>query len=139
MLHDVIASMDTDWKDVTNSHMHIMISKANLSHRFSNLIVGLHSLTVALYGIGVFIAQTNSYEDDTTEAPAREIVLKMQLPFECDESPLYELVVSVQFLHQITSSAVTGSLNSLIVTLVSTNCGKKKREKNNSIFIIPIK
>lgn len=120
ILYDALAAMATDWREAATGDVRTMMSKANLSRQFSNVIIGLHSVGAFSYGIGVLVSHT----DDTIETPEREFTLKMQLPFECSESPFYELVMCVEFLHQFASSAVTGILNSLIVTLVSGTCGK---------------
>lgn len=116
--------MVSDWKEATVNDVHTMTSKANLSRRFSNVIIGLHSVGAFSYGIGVLVSNTDDYEADAIETPVREFTLKMQLPFECNESPLYELVMCLEFLHQLASSAMTGILNSLIITLVSESAKK---------------
>ncbi|KMQ97902.1 odorant receptor 13a [Lasius niger] len=110
--------MVSDWKEATINDVHTMTSKANLSRRFSNVIIGLHSAAAFTYGIGVLVSNPEDHETDAIETPVREFTLKMQLPFECNESPFYELVMCLEFLHQLASSAVTGILNSLIITLV---------------------
>ncbi|KAL0134074.1 hypothetical protein PUN28_001146 [Cardiocondyla obscurior] len=90
-----------------------MSNMASLSSRFSNLIVGLHSIAVMFYGIGV-IALHNDHGDTGN----REFFLKMELPFEAGTSPIYEVVMTTQFLHQITAASVIGVLSALLVTLV---------------------
>ncbi|KAM0736512.1 Odorant receptor 2a [Formica fusca] len=118
IFYDALAAMVSDWKEATVNDVHTMTSKANLSRRFSNVIIGLHSVGAFSYGIGVLVSNTDDYEADAIETPVREFTLKMQLPFECNESPLYELVMCLEFLHQLASSAMTGILNSLIITLI---------------------
>lgn len=123
IFYDALAVMATDWKEAAISDVRIMVNKANLSRHFSNVIIGLHSIGALSYGIGVLVTHTDDI-DDAMGSPHREFVLKMQLPFDCNESPLYEIVMSLEFLHQLASSAVTGILNSLIITLVSGTCNK---------------
>ncbi|GAB1863028.1 Odorant receptor [Camponotus japonicus] len=120
IFYDALAAMVSDWKEATINDMHTMTSKANLSRRFSNVIIGLHSVGAFTYGIGVLVSHTDDHDTDAIEPVRmqREFTLKMQLPFECNESPLYELVMCLEFLHQLASSAVTGILNSLIITLI---------------------
>lgn len=127
IFYDVLATMAADWKEAAINELHVMTRKANLSRRFSNVIIGLHSVAVFSYGIGVLVSHTDNYVVDGIEAPVREFrtVLKLQLPFECNESPLYELVMSLEFFHQLASSATTGVLNSLIITLVSAICERR--------------
>lgn len=117
--------MAADWKEAAICEIYTMTSKANLSRRFSNVIIGLHSAAAFSYGIGVLVSHTDDYDADADETPVREFTLKLQLPFECNESPMYELVMCLEFLHQLASSAMTGVLNSLIITLVSAICKRR--------------
>lgn len=42
-IYDALAAIVSDWKETVND-VHTMTSKANLSRRFSNVIIGLHSM-----------------------------------------------------------------------------------------------
>lgn len=77
-------------------------------------------MAVLFYCIGV-VALRNSDGQDNVE---RELFLKMELPFESDASPIYEVVMTTQFLHQMTSATVIGVLSALLVTLVSRHLGQ---------------
>jgi len=126
VFYDVLAAMAADWREATSNEMHIMMSKANLSRRFSNVIIGLHSVAVMCFGIEVLASHTNDYDaDHGIETPIRAFTLKLQLPLQCNESPLYELVMSLEFLHQLASATATGILNSLLITLVSAIYDRK--------------
>lgn len=125
IFYDALAAMTTDWREATVSEMHIMTSKANLSRRFSNVIIGIHSVAVFCFGIEVLASHTDDYDADGIETPVRAFTLKLQLPLQCNESPLYELIMCLEFFHQLASSTVTGILNSLLITLVSVICEKK--------------
>lgn len=125
IFYDVLATMAADWKEAAISELHIMMRKANLSRRFSNVIIGLHAAAVFTYGIGVLVSHTDNYVVDGVETPVREFPLKLQLPFECNESPMYELLTSLEFFHQSGASVMTGVLNSLIITLVSAICERR--------------
>lgn len=117
IFHDVIASISMDWEECGEAGggaLCNMINVASLSHRLSNLIIGLHSIAVLFYCIGV-VALRDADRGDVE----RELFLKMDLPFESDASPIYELVMTTQFLHQMTSATVIGVLSALLVTLVS--------------------
>ncbi|XP_018401491.1 PREDICTED: odorant receptor 13a-like [Cyphomyrmex costatus] len=113
IFEDVLASIATDWKECGDA-LYSMNNVANLSHRFSNLIIGLHSTAVLFYGIGVVALRS----DDVVDAADRELFLKMELPFESGTSPIYEVVMTTQFLHQMTAATVIGVLSALLVTLV---------------------
>jgi len=120
IFYDALAAMAADWKVAANSELHIMMNKANLSRRFSNVIIGLHSAAACCFGIEVLASYTDDYDADGIETPVRAFTLKLQLPLQCNESPLYEFVMCLEFLHQMASSTVSGTLNSLLITLVST-------------------
>ncbi|KAL0111058.1 hypothetical protein PUN28_012802 [Cardiocondyla obscurior] len=122
IFYDVLAAMAADWKEVTSNEVHIMTNKAILSRRFSNVIIGLHSVAVCCFGIEVLA----SHPDDVNgvETPVRAFTLKLQLPSRCNESPLYEVVLCLEFFYQLISSCVSGVLNSLLITLVSIICSK---------------
>ncbi|XP_011694614.1 PREDICTED: odorant receptor 4-like [Wasmannia auropunctata] len=110
--------MAADWREAANSEMHTMMGKANLSRRFSNVIIGLHSVAVCCFGIEVLASNTDDYDVDGIETPIRAFTLKLQLPSQCNESPLYEVVMCLEFLHQLASSIASGTLNCLLITLV---------------------
>ncbi|XP_018401472.1 PREDICTED: uncharacterized protein LOC108778716 [Cyphomyrmex costatus] len=149
IFYDILAEMAADWRRAAISEMHTMRNKANMSRYFSNVIIGLHSAAAFSYGIGVLVSQNDNYDIDEVETPpAREFTLKLQLPFESDESPRYELVMCLEFLHQLASSATTGVLNSLIITLILHASGQIEilcdalrdisSERNNQRFVISI-
>lgn len=117
IFHDALAIIATDREDCeeVGDALRTMSNVANLCHRFSNSIIGLHSVAVVFYGIGV-VALRSQTTDGVDE---RELFLKMELPFESGTSPVYELVMTAQFLHQMTSATVIGVLSALLVTLVS--------------------
>lgn len=54
IFHEVLATIATDWRGCdSDDALCNMINVAGVSNRFSNLIVGLHSMAVLFYGIGV--------------------------------------------------------------------------------------
>ncbi|KYM97078.1 hypothetical protein ALC62_12186 [Cyphomyrmex costatus] len=112
IFYDVLAAMAADWREATNSEMDIMMNKANLSRRISNVIVGIHSVSFLCFSIEVLASYTNDYDADGIEIPVRAFALQLQL-----QSPLYELVMVLEFFHQWASSTTTGILNCLLITL----------------------
>ncbi|XP_039310426.1 uncharacterized protein LOC120358860 isoform X2 [Solenopsis invicta] len=125
IFYDVLAAMAADWREAAISEMDTMMSKANLSRRFSKVIVGLHSIAVVCFGIEVLVsAHTDDYDVDGMETPVRAFTLKLQRPLQFNESPLYEIVVCLEFLHQLASSTVSGVLNCLLITLILHTSGQ---------------
>ncbi|XP_025262850.1 odorant receptor 13a-like [Camponotus floridanus] len=136
IFNNVLARIATDWKECGNAEdcgnaWCNMSNVAGLSHRFSNLIIGLHSVAVMVYGIGVVVLRSDNDVND------RELFLKMELPFESDLSPVYELVMTTQFLHQITTATVIGVLSALLVTLVLHAGGQIDILRERLLAILP--
>jgi hypothetical protein len=104
--------MSKDWYEYSN--MHAMIDKAILSHHCSKLIIGIYATAVMLYSIATIDFRKQPISDD-----CRELLIKMELPFVFCESPIYEIVVLVQFVHLMAVASAIGMLDALIVTLVS--------------------
>jgi len=76
--------------------------------------------SVLLYSAGVLAANANSPEK--LEPYARELILKMELPFNISTDFIYTTVQIVQFYHLFFVAWGITSINSLFVTLVSSNC-----------------
>ncbi|KAL0111039.1 hypothetical protein PUN28_012798 [Cardiocondyla obscurior] len=106
---DILTMMSNDWHEY--STMYTMINKAVLAHRCSKLIIGFYSTAVLLYSIA-------SVNFGTIDNNCRELLIKMELPFEFCESPIYEVVILVQFLRLTAVATAMGMLNALMVTLM---------------------
>ncbi|XP_011156318.2 odorant receptor 13a [Solenopsis invicta] len=131
IFNDVLASIATDWEKCGDT-LCSMSAVANLTHRFSNLIIGLHSTAVLFYCIGVVALGGDDVAD-------RELFLKMELPFESGTSPIYEVVLATQFLHQMTAATVIGVLTALLVTLVLHAGGQIDILREKLLEILPRK
>lgn len=59
--------MAADWREAADNEMHTTTSKANLSRRFSNVIIGFHSAAVFCFGIEVLASHTDDYGADGIE------------------------------------------------------------------------
>ncbi|XP_018401528.1 PREDICTED: LOW QUALITY PROTEIN: uncharacterized protein LOC108778764 [Cyphomyrmex costatus] len=117
IFHDILTMMSQDRSEcVTEWAICSMSRTTDVSHRSSHLIIGLYSMSVFLYGTGVLVAHTDE-SDEQFAVPARELFLKMELPFESNTSPAYELVMITQFFHQLSAATIVGVFNALIVSL----------------------
>ncbi|XP_018301296.1 uncharacterized protein [Mycetomoellerius zeteki] len=117
IFHDILTMMSQDRSEcMTEWAIYSMSRTTDVSHRFSNLIIGLYSTSVFIYGTGVLVAHPDESDEQLT-VPARELFLKMELPFESSASPAYELVMITQFFHQLSAATIVGVLNALIVSL----------------------
>ncbi|XP_025163762.1 odorant receptor 4-like [Harpegnathos saltator] len=122
IFHHILATMARDRSDCATGWAACSMSRTiYVSHRSSNLIIGLYSMSVLLYGTGVLVGHTDESdeaEDEQFSEPTREQFLKMELPFESNISPVYEVVMVVQFFHQLAAATIVGVLNALIVSLI---------------------
>lgn len=107
---DILMAMSKDWYEYSNTYT--MIDKAVLSHRGSKLIIGVYAIAVVLYSIATIIKQT-------TDNDCGELLIKMELPFLFCDSPIYEIVLIMQFIDLMAIGLAIGMLDALLVTLVS--------------------
>lgn len=112
--------MDNDWRECINidQHLNMMIIKSGVSHFYSNAMLSFNAIAAVLYVLGdyaiCFVYSTKDYNDTLRQLP-----VKMLLPFETEQSPIFELLVVTLFLHVILISFTVAVLNGLIFTLVS--------------------
>lgn len=114
--------MTADWQHYTSSYsnLRLMTKTADVARRTSSLIVGVQVVAIILYCSGVFAANANS--PDELEPHERELILKMDLPFNISTNFIYTVVSVVQFYHLLFVGGGITIINSLLVTLVSPNC-----------------
>ncbi|XP_070150938.1 uncharacterized protein [Polyergus mexicanus] len=123
IFHGILTIMARDRSECASDWAACSMSRMiYVSHRSSNLIIGLYSMSVFLYGTGVLVAHADEIDDEGDDVqlavPARELFLKMELPFESNASPVYEIVMVTQFFHQLAAATIVGVLNALIVSLI---------------------
>ncbi|KAL6429656.1 hypothetical protein ACFW04_007523 [Cataglyphis niger] len=119
LLNEIIALVIEDWKRRDISEEYTMSRIAYISRRFSNLIITMYAMSVFLYAIGTLLRYKSSNQTD-----ARELLLKMELPFEIKSTSMYIVVLVTQFVHQTSAASTVGVLNSLLITLVLHICGQ---------------
>jgi len=109
--------MSADWQDRQDTvyNLRVMAKTANAAQRASRWIIGLQIFSVFNYAAGVLV--TNM---DRVEPYKRELILKMELPFNISTNSIYTAVQSVQFYHLILVAYGITTVNSLLVTLVSS-------------------
>jgi len=116
----MLAAMDNDWHECINidQHLNMMMIKASLTHFYSNVMLSFNGVAAVLYVLGDyaihFVYSTQDYNDTLRQLP-----IKMLLPFEIEQSPIFELLFVILFLHVILISFIVAVLNGLIFTLVS--------------------
>ncbi|XP_020289077.1 odorant receptor 22c-like [Pseudomyrmex gracilis] len=119
LVDEMIASMIEDWKTRDVSEIYMMTRIADISRRFSNLIIACNAMSVFFYATGTFFRHTNNNQTET-----RELLLKMEVPFTMDNIPVYVAILVTQFIHQTIAASMTGMFNCVLITLVLHVCGQ---------------
>ncbi|KAL6429657.1 hypothetical protein ACFW04_007524 [Cataglyphis niger] len=119
LLNKIIVRMVEDWEECDILDRYTMKRMAYISRRFSNIIIFSHTISVFFYATGALLKQKGDNQTD-----ARELIVKMELPFKVESMPIYVIVLITQFLHQSSAAAMVGVLNSFLITLVLHACGQ---------------
>ncbi|KZC04108.1 Putative odorant receptor 13a [Dufourea novaeangliae] len=116
VLRDILSTMEEDCQKYAVIDTNNVISRtAAISYRVTSTILILYVSSVGFYAVGTFAFQNGNH--------SRELLLKMDLPFDINESPAYELVVTAQFLHQVASSITFGAfLGLLLIAVLHVGC-----------------
>lgn len=129
----------TDWEECANDPfgMKLTTSTAKMSNHISNVIIGIHMVAVVTYSSGVLLSVVENGDFNVTTVPVRAFILKMELPFDSNNSPIYELVMVTQFFQLLSNACVIDVLNALILTLVS-HIGRGETFFESCLFNITI-
>lgn len=114
LLNKILDRVIEDWKECEVCDEYRMTRMAYISRRFSNFIIALYALSVFLYATGTLMRYKSNNQTDT-----RELILKMELPFEIKSTSVHIAVLIIQFVHQTSAASIVGVMNSLLITLVS--------------------
>ncbi|XP_076279815.1 odorant receptor 10-like [Lasioglossum baleicum] len=110
VLRDILSTMDEDCEKYAAIDTNNLISKTSvLSFRLTSAIASSYLVSAAFY-----IAGTLAYQH-ASNSTTRELLFKMDLPFDTNESPVHELVVTAQFLHLATSAFTFGTFTGLLL------------------------
>ncbi|KAH0956626.1 OrV8 [Eciton burchellii] len=111
----ILAAMDNDWNNRTSElHEYVMTGKANLAQRCSNAMISVNAVATVLYFIDSYARRRTISEDGRF----REFPVQVKFSLELHESPIFEFVIVILFLHVLETATVIAMLNSLILTLV---------------------
>lgn len=113
--------MENDWRECMdiNQYLYVMTIKANVSHLFSNTILSFYGISGVFYVLGDYAIHIMHLVNDYNDT-LRQLPMKVQLPFETEQSPIFELLVATLFLHVMANSLTIALLNGLIFSLVSS-------------------
>ncbi|XP_071569016.1 odorant receptor 13a-like [Temnothorax nylanderi] len=119
VFHTILADMENDWRECINvdQHLHIMTIKANISHFFSSSLLSFNAIASAFYLLGDYVIRFIFLTKDYN-ATLRQLPMKIQFPFETQQSPMFECFVVSLFLHAMLQVWSMAILNGLIFALV---------------------
>lgn len=121
VIYQILADMDDDWRASMRikQHLHLMTTKANASHFFSNTAFSFTTVAGVLYLLGDY-ALHFLHLTKNVNTSSRQFPVKIQFPFEhADESPTYEVLFVILFLHSMVNGYSIIILDALIFSLVS--------------------
>lgn len=112
--------MDNDWRECIDvkQHLYVMTFKANISHLFSNTMLSFNTGVAVLYLLGEYAIRAAHIIGDKNNT-FRQLPIKVQLPFETEQSPIFELSFAILFLHVMANTITVSLINGLIFSLVS--------------------
>ncbi|XP_071643921.1 odorant receptor 85c-like isoform X2 [Temnothorax longispinosus] len=116
LFNDILTLMSQDWRNCGTVAFNVrtMTNKAILSHRCAMLIIGVYSIAVVIY-VSVIMEFNSNNGSGTGE---NQLFLKMEFPFVYEFSPVYEIVMFIQFIQLLSNASVIGMLDALIITLI---------------------
>jgi len=125
LLNKIIAHIVEDWKECDVCDEYTMTRMAYISRRFSNFIIALNALSVFFYATGTLLKYKSNNQTDT-----RELILKMELPFEIKSTSVHIAVLIIQFVHQTSAASMVAVINSLLIFYNLSVFSKVAKENN---------
>ncbi|XP_076756925.1 odorant receptor 82a-like [Xylocopa sonorina] len=111
-LSEILSIMEEESQKYAALDKNNFISKAmHISYHLSSFVIYTYMLAAGFYMLGAFVPQ-----DTNTTFP--ELLLKMDFPFDTSESPINELVISMQFFYQTTAAYIFGVFTALLLMAV---------------------
>lgn len=111
--------MDTDWSECVkvDQHLHVMRTKASSSHLCTKALLGFDLLAGGIYFSGDnILAAIHLIKGDNNTA--RPLPMKLLLPSEAWQSPIYELLIILLFVQGMSVVYTVAVVNALLSALV---------------------
>ncbi|KAL0133996.1 hypothetical protein PUN28_001124 [Cardiocondyla obscurior] len=100
-----------------------MTIKANISHFISNVIFTFNTIVGVFYFLGDYAIRSIIQSADYNNT-LRQLPIRVQFPFDTQQSPLFEILVATLFIHVMLHVSIISILNGLILTLVAHISGQ---------------
>ncbi|XP_076474936.1 tetratricopeptide repeat protein 37 isoform X2 [Bombus vancouverensis nearcticus] len=110
---DILSTMEEDCQKYANMDINNLITKTGLfSFYMTSMIMSSYLVAAVFYLVGAIAFQ------GTNDSMSRELLLKMDLPFETSKSPNYELVVTTQFIIHFSAALAFGTFTALLFMMI---------------------
>ncbi|XP_071643985.1 odorant receptor 82a-like isoform X1 [Temnothorax longispinosus] len=120
IFYNILLAMEEYWNNVDiydKSVSYIMSSNADLSRRCSNVLISINAATAICYCMTSLVRRETEFNENLNIS-LRILPVQMELPFEVDASPLFELLALVQIFYAVSIASLVAMINCLIITLV---------------------
>jgi len=100
LFHQILKAMGNDWRKCVgvDQHLYMMRLKANISHFCSNAMLSFNTIASALYLLTEYTMHS-LYLVEYSNDILRQLPIKIKLSFEMDQSPIFELLFVILFVH----------------------------------------
>ncbi|XP_076224459.1 uncharacterized protein LOC116430396 [Nomia melanderi] len=113
LLCEILTTMEEDCVKYAAIDSNKIIPKtSDLSYRVTTSIAFVYLVAATTYSAGAL--SIPRYNDSLD----RQLILNMDLPFDTNESPAYELVVTAQVIHQVAAAYTFGIFGALLTMMI---------------------
>ncbi|XP_076757263.1 odorant receptor 4-like [Xylocopa sonorina] len=113
LVSDIFSTMEKDYQKSAGTEATNFVLKAlHFSYRFTSVVIYMFVASAAFYMFGSIMSQS------ANTITTRKFLLKMALPFDTSESPIYELVIGIQFVYQGMTAYIFGVFTALLLMVV---------------------
>ncbi|XP_043800866.1 odorant receptor 22c-like, partial [Apis laboriosa] len=113
LVRSILSTMEEECQKYAIMDTDNLISKtAYLSYRLTSIIMCTCVASTVCYAIGIFLHQ------EVNVTKSRELLLKMDLPFDTNKSPIYEFVIIIQYFYQVSSAFMFGVFAAFLLMIV---------------------
>ncbi|XP_028523341.1 uncharacterized protein LOC114577755 [Apis cerana] len=110
---DILSTMEKDCQKYAVIDINNLISKTGqISFYMTTIVISSYLVSAAFYITGTLAFQR------INSSISRELLFKMDLPFETNESPNYEFVVTSQLLIHVSAALTFGTFSALLLMVV---------------------
>jgi len=110
--------MNNDWRTNIEQHLHMMTIKANTSHFLFNALLSCNMIITIIYLLGDYVI-CSIFLNENYNNTVRQLPIKIQFPFEIQQSPKFEFIAVIIFIHTLLQVWTNTIVNGLVFTLVT--------------------